>query len=166
MTRNCAALFFALLCPAKQFVSDIASQCQEVFYLGKKKGFDLTLNGGGAGEAEPSGIPDNQQKGNSLVDFSQSTSSLSSRRKKSNSLSIEWATTASSIEPITLPPPSPSGSMPNDGAAAAFTAITVEGDNKGSSGQEVSSCQSPSQEQVPSMVGTAVSARGKLSEPV
>lgn len=134
--------------------------------MGKKKGFDLTLDGGGALEADPSGIPDHEQKGNSLVDFSQSTSSLSSRRKKSNTLSIEW-TTASSTEPITLPSPSPSGSMPNDGAAAAFTAMTVDGSNKGSSEREVSSCQSRTQEQVPSIVvGTAVSARGKLSEPV
>lgn len=133
--------------------------------MGKKKGFDLTLDGGGAAEADPSGSPDHQRKGNCSVDFSQSTAPLSSRRKKSSTLSIEWAI-ASSPESITLASPSPSGSMPNDGAATAFTASTVDGGNKGSSERGVSSCQSSSHEQVPSIVSPTVSARGKFSEPV
>ncbi|CAM9274481.1 unnamed protein product [Ascophyllum nodosum] len=116
------------------FVSEIAHQCREAFYMGEKKGFDLTLeDGGAAADSNPDGhLNHSLHEIGDSADCNQSTEPMDSRDRggKGGVTPMGWVTSNSvSPEPVSPASPSPSGSTPHgcamsEAAAAATAAAT------------------------------------------
>lgn len=132
--------------------------------MGEKKGFDLTLDGGGAVTANPSGAPDHLHEEGDSTDSRQNTEPMGGRNERQGGTTSMGWTTSPSPESIPLASPSPSGSLPKGGAATASSASIVDGGN--SSGRPaVLHNRSESHEQPISAVSPAVLTRGAFCVP-
>lgn len=124
--------------------------------MGEKKGFDLTLDGGGAVAANLSGAPNRLQEQGDSADSRQNTEPMGGRNERQEGTTSMGWTTSPSPESIPLASPSPSGSLPKSGA--------VTGSNSSSKLADLHR-RSSSLEQPISAVSPAVSTRGAFCVP-
>lgn len=124
--------------------------------MGEKKGFDLTLDGGGAVASNLSGAPDHLQEEGDSADSRQNTEPMGGRNERPDGTTSMGWTTSPSPQSILFASPSPSGSLPKGGTASASNS-----NSKPANLQRRNS----SYEQPISAVSPAVSTRGAFCVP-